>query len=314
MPSPSFHLPPTAVTAGWDRDHTPVLTVPSGAVIVVEANDCSHGQITPDGPAPRIRDLDWSRMDLISGPIYVEGAMPGDVLQVDLIDLRPGSFGWSANHPGLGLLTDEFPDEWLYIWDLRGDRAPYVNGITVPIEPMAGFVGVTPAEQGVHSPIPPRPLTGGNMDVRQMGPGSTVFLPVEVEGALFGTGDPHAAQGDGEVAGSAIEAPMTITLRLTVRRDLAIHSPEYIVRRAIERPSAAARGYYVTTGIGPDLLEACRTAVRQMIRRLVRDRGLQAMEAYMLCSVAMDLKISQVVDIPNVTVSAFLPNDLFPDP
>jgi len=311
MELPSFHLPRTAVTFGWSRDHQPLLTVPSGAEVVVEADECSHGQITPGATASTIRNLDFDRVDLASGPVHVEGARPGDALQVDILDMKVGSYGWSANHPGYGLLTEDFPDAWLYIWDLTGPRAAYVRGITVPIEPMAGVVGVAPSEPGVHDPIPPR-VTGGNMDSRYMGPGTTIFLPVEVEGALFGIGDPHAAQGDGEVAGAGIEAPMTITVRLTVRRDLHLESPEYVVRRPLERPSAAAAGYYVTTGIGPDLLESSKNAVRRMIRRLERDHGLDPMEAYMLCSVALDLKITEIVDNPNFMVSAFMPNDLFP--
>jgi acetamidase/formamidase len=311
MESPSFHLPRSAVTFGWSSDHAPLLLVPSGAEIVVEADECSNGQITPAATASMIRTLDFRRVDLASGPVYVEGARPGDALQVDILDMKVGSYGWSANYPGTGLLTEDFPDEWLYIWDLTGLRAPYVRGITVPIEPMAGVIGVAPSEPGIHDPIPPR-NTGGNMDSRYMGPGSIVFLPIEVEGALFGIGDPHAAQGDGEVAGSGIEAPMTITVRLTVRPDLHLESPEYVVRRPLERPSAAAAGYYVTTGIGPDLLESSKSAVRRMIRRLERDHGLEPMEAYMLCSVALDLKITEIVDKPNFMVSAFLPNDLFP--
>ena len=249
-------------------------------------------------------------MDLISGPVFVEGARPGDVLQVDLLDLELGSYGWSANYPGSGLLPDDFPDPWLYLWDITGPRAPYLGGISVPIEPMVGIVGCTPVAPGVHSPIPPL-RTGGNMDVKHIGRGSTVYLPVEVDGALFGTGDPHAAQGDGEVGGSGIEAPMRIRMRLTVRRDMVIDSPEYEVRRPLERATAAAAGYYVTTGIGPDLYEASRGAVRRMIDRLTRTRGLEPIEAYELCSVALDLKISEIVDHPNFVVSAFLPNDLF---
>jgi acetamidase/formamidase len=313
MQVPSFHLPRTAVTFGWSRDHRPLLTVPSGAEIVVDADECSHGQVLPGATKAIIRNLDFERVDLASGPVYVEGARAGDTLQVDILEMKVGAYGWSANHPGYGLLTEEYPDEWLYVWDLTtGPAAQYVRGIAVPIEPMAGVVGVAPAEPGIHDPIPPR-RTGGNMDIKHVGPGTTLYLPVEVDGALFGVGDPHAAQGDGEVAGSGIEAPMQITVRLTVRRDIALETPEYIVRRPLERPSAAAAGYHVTTGVGPDLLEEAKNAIRRMIRRLGHDHGLDPMEAYMLCSVACDLKISEIVDNPNYIVSAFLPNDLFPE-
>ena len=306
---PSFHLPLDAVSFGWSRDHAPLLVIPSGAEIVVDAAECSNGQVVPGSTAEAIRTIDFGQVDPIAGPIHVEGARPGDVLQVDLLRLEVGSYGWSANYPGSGLLPDDFPDPWLYVWDVSGPRAPYLGGISVPIEPMVGIVGCTPSAPGVHSSIPPL-RTGGNLDAKHVCSGTTIYLPVEVEGALLGLGDPHAAQGDGEVGGSGIECPMRITARVTVRRDLDIDTPEYEVRRPLERASAAAAGYYVTTGVGPDLFEAARTAVRRMIVRLERTSGLAPIEAYELCSVALDLKISEIVDHPNYVVSAYLPNDV----
>ncbi len=308
----SHHLPRPAVSLGWSRDHAPALTVPSGAEIVVDAPDCSNGQVGPGATADIIERIDWDQVDLISGPVFVEGAQPGDVLQVDILDMVLGSYGYSANYPGAGLLQEDFPDPWVYIWELGAERAPYLAGISVPIEPMIGIVGCTPAAPGVHSAIPPL-RTGGNLDAKHIGPGTTVYLPVEVEGALFGTGDPHAAQGDGEVGGSGIEVASKLHLRLTVRKDLRLDAPEYEVRRPLERASAAAAGYYVTTGIGPDLYEASKAAVRRMIDRLTQTRGLEPVAAYELCSVAMDLKLSEIVDHPNFVVSAYLPNDLFDD-
>jgi acetamidase/formamidase len=149
------------------------------------------------------------------------------------------------------------------------------------------------------------------MDTRQLGPGATLYLPVEVEGALFGVGDTHAAQGDGEVCGTAIEAPMTVALRLTVRRDLEIDAPEFDVARPLERPAAAAAGYHATTGIGPDLMGAARQSVERMVAYLECQHDLSREQAYALCSVAVDLRISEVVDAPNWVVSAFVPQDLF---
>ncbi len=306
----SFHLPTTGISYGWSRDHEALLRVPSGSEIVFESSDCSYGQIHRDSTAATIGAIDIASLDPIGGPIFVEGARPGDVLQVDLLDLVPGSYGWSANYPGEGLLPEDFPDPWLYVWDLTlGGRTPYVANISVPIEPMLGIVGCTPAAPGVHDSIPPL-RTGGNMDAKHVGIGTTVYLPVEVEGALLGLGDPHAAQGDGEVGGSGIETSMTVTARVTVRRDFSIAMPQYEVRRPLERASAAAAGYYVTTGIGPDILDASKTAVRGMIDHLVATRGLEPVEAYELCSVALDLKMSELVD-RNVVISGFLPNDLF---
>jgi len=169
---------------------------------------------------------------------------------------------------------------------------------------------VAPAEPGVHSVIPPRRV-GGNLDTRQLGPGTTLYLPVEVDGALFGVGDTHAAQGDGEVCGTAIESPMSVSIRLSVRRDLSVDAPEFDVTTPLERPGAAASGYHATTGVAPDLLIATRDAIERMIVYLTRGRGLDASQAYALCSVAVDLRISEVVDMPNYVVAAFLPNDIF---
>ena len=151
---------------------------------------------------------------------------------------------------------------------------------------------------------------GGNLDTRQLGPGATLYLPVEVDGALFGVGDTHGAQGDGEVCGTAIEAAMTVSLRLTVRRDLAIDGPEFDVTRPLERPGAAAAGYHATTGIAPDLMLAARHSVERMIVHLEHTYGLDPEQACALYSVAVDLRISEVVDAPNWVVSAFLARDI----
>ncbi len=311
VPTPTIHVTRDRVRFGWDRTFEPIATVVSGAEVVVEIQDASAGQIGRDSDAGTVGDLDFGLVNPVAGPILVEGAEAGDVLQVDILDVVPGDFGWTANIPGFGLLADDFPEPWLHVWQLEGGVGRYRHGIRVPLEPFCGVIGVAPAEEGLHSVVPPRRV-GGNMDIKQLRPGATLYLPVEVDGALFGIGDSHGAQGDGEVCGCAIEAPMTASVRLTVRRDLAIDGPEFDVRRPLERTSAAAAGYHVTTGIEPDLLEAARSATRRMIAYIVATHGLTPAEAYGLCSVAVDLKISEVVDAPNWLVSAFLPGDLFP--
>jgi acetamidase/formamidase len=210
--------------------------------------------------------------------------------------------------PGFGLLADQFPDPWVHTWPISGDGPmEYLPGIEVPYAPFCGVIGVAPAEPGVHSVVPPRRV-GGNLDVHHLGPGATLYLPIEVEGALLGLGDTHAAQGDGEVCGTAVEAPMAVTLRVTLRQDLRIDGPEYEVTRPQAR---TAGGFYATTGVGPDLFAAARDAVARMIEHLTRTRGLDAQHAYALCSVAADLQISEIVDAPNWVVSAVLPNRIF---
>jgi acetamidase/formamidase len=312
VPSQTIHVAREQVRFGWDRNFEPSHTVRSGDEIVVETQDASAGQIRRGATVETVRTLDFERVNPVSGPILVEGARPGDVLQIDLLEMVPGDFGWTAQIPGFGLLADEYPEPWLHLWTLEGGRASFRTGISVPVEPFCGVIGVAPAAPGLHSVVPPRRV-GGNMDIRQLGAGATLYLPVEVDGALLGIGDTHGAQGDGEVCGTAIESAMTVRARVTVRRDVAIDGPEFDVRRPLERPSAAWAGYHVTTGIAPDLLEAARVAVRRMIAYLGATRDLGPAEAYGLCSVAVDLKISEVVDAPNWVVSAFLPGDLFSD-
>lgn len=311
MTATGVHIGLTDVSFGWSREHEPALVIASGNEVTVDIPECSNGQVGPDATVQLFEQIDFSQIDPISGPIYVEGARPGDVLEVEVLRLVPGGYGWSANYPGTGLLTEEFPDAWLYIWDLTtGARARYVRDVWVPVEPMLGIVGCTPASPGPHPAIPPQ-RTGGNMDCKYIREGTRVFLPVEVEGALLGIGDPHAAQGDGEAGGSGIEAPMEVTVRVTVRRDRSIGCPELEVTRPLERPSAATAGYYATMGIGPDLYSAAQEAMRSMVARVTRTYGLEDIEAYALCSVAADLKISEIVNDPNYVVSAFLPLDLF---
>jgi len=310
MTTQSLHVLREQIHNGWSREHLPVLTVASGAEVGFETTDASGGQIRPGSTHESVRGLDFERVNPVCGPVLVEGARPGDTLQVDILAVEPGGYGWTAIIPGFGLLADCFPDPWLHNWELEGGWATFTDEVHVPLQPFCGVLGVAPAEPGLHSVVPPRRV-GGNLDTRQLGPGATLYLPVEVEGALFGVGDTHGAQGDGEVCGTAIEGAMSVTLRLTVRHDLDIDAPEFEVTRPLERPEAAAAGYHATTGVGPDLMAAARQSVQAMIAHLESHRALSREQAYALCSVAVDLRISEIVDAPNWVVSAFLPNDLF---
>jgi acetamidase/formamidase len=185
-----------------------------------------------------------------------------------------------------------------------------VDGIEVPIDMFPGTIGVAPDGPGEHDTLPPRSV-GGNMDVKHMTAGSTVYLPVEVEGALFSTGDCHAAQGDGEVCVTVIEAPMFVTARFGLEKQAGIEQPRFETEGPFT-PTGSDEPTYGTTGIADDLMEATKLAVRHMIDHLHRERDLSREEAYILCSAAVDLKISEVVDAPNWTVSAYLPENVFP--
>jgi acetamidase/formamidase len=197
----------------------------------------------------------------------------------------------------------------LKVWELNGDYAYFKPGIRIPLEPFCGVMGVAPAESGSLDTIPPR-LNGGNIDIKQLVKGSKLFLPVLHPTALFSLGDAHAAQGDGEVCGTAIETPMVVTVRFGLHKGASIPELQYTTPgSAVEK--ANKKGYYVTTGHSPDLFVAAQQATRHMISHLAKHYDLTSHEAYALCSVAVDLRVSEVVDAPNWLISAFLPLDIF---
>jgi acetamidase/formamidase len=297
----------------WDRDRDPVLEVSSRDVVRVDCRDADDGQLHEGMTVEDLREHSIVGHAL-TGPIAVEGCEPGDVLQVDVLDVEHGDWGYTHFRPaeeGVGLLPEEFDDPWAYIWDLGEDNGHFVDGIEVPLDPFPGVLGVAPDAAGPHSTSPPRRV-GGNMDGKHLTEGATLFLPVEVENALFSVGDGHAAQGDGEVCIAGIEAPINVTVRLTARRDLSIDRPQFRTDGPFEPAGLDGGAAIATSGVGGDLYEAARSAVRQLIDRLERERGLDRREAYVLCSVAADLKINELVN-PNTVVSAYLAERLFPE-
>ena len=293
---------------GWSRERAPLLTVAPGEAVEFDVVDGGGGQITPESTAATIATLDFSTLLPLTGPIAVDGAEPGDTLEITILDLDPCGWGWSAIIPGFGVLADEFTEPALHIWRYdRSGRVPAAFGdhARVPIRPFPGTLGVAPGEPGLHSALPPRNV-GGNLDTRDICSGARLRLPVEVPGALFSIGDTHAAQGDGELAGSAIESSMRVALRFDLLKGKTFGGPWFDTPGPITR-HLDARGYHVTSGIGPDLLEAARDAVRRMIEVLAHLHGLPAREAYMLCSVCADLRINELVNQPNWVVSLYFP-------
>ncbi|MFC4356575.1 acetamidase/formamidase family protein [Halobium salinum] len=297
----------------WDNSLDPVLTVEPGEVVRFECRDALNGQVGPDSTVEEFANASFDPVHPLTGPVAVEGAEPGDALVVELLDFEHKGWGYTGFMPGemgLGLLPEEFEDAGYHAWEFEDGVATFVDGIEVPIEMFPGTIGVAPGEPGEHDTLPPRNV-GGNMDVKHMTAGSTVYLPVEVEGALFSTGDCHAAQGDGEVCVTGIEAPMFVTARFDVRKDADIDQPQFETEGPFT-PTGRDEPMYGTTGIADDLMEATKLAVLHMIDHLESERGLSRGEAYILCSAAVDLKISEVVDAPNWTVSAYLPESIFP--
>lgn len=246
----------------------------------------------------------------------MEGAEPGDVLAIEFLELETASFGWTAIFPGFGLLSDEFPDAQLKIWDLQSCKdkgyTEFKRGIHVPIKPFLGVVGVAPEAEGEFSTIPPY-ITGGNIDCKHITAGSTLFLPVKNSGGLLSLGDGHAAQGDGEVCGTAIETQMRAKVRITVQKNRPwVQGPHYITDGSASKAAGFDdKGEYASVGIDADLREAARKAVRGQIDWLVGEKALDRVEAYMLVSVAGDLRISEIVDMPHYAVACSIPLNIF---
>jgi acetamidase/formamidase len=297
---------------GWDRSIAPVLKVTPGSVVEIEAVDAGGGQISADSTLEDVKNIDFERVNPVTGPVFVDGAEPGDALKVTIMSLKSSGWGWSAVIPGFGLLADQFDEPALYIWEYDAQTlapASYLKGARVPLKPFPGTIGVAPAPSGAHSVVNPRPV-GGNMDTRDLSAGSVLYLPVEVPGALFSLGDAHAAQGDGEVCGTAIESPMQVTVKLEVEKGMQLRFPRFSTPGPVTR-HLDDKGYEVTTGIGPDLMESARAAVSDMVDMLAARHGYTRAEAYMLCSVCADLRISEIVDMPDWIVSFYFPRAVF---
>ncbi|MEX2649051.1 MAG: acetamidase/formamidase family protein [Alphaproteobacteria bacterium] len=297
---------------GWSRDHAPVATVAPGEAVEFEVVDGGGGQVTRTSTARTIAELDFATLLPLTGPVVIDGARPGDVLKITVLDLTPSGWGWSAVIPGFGVLADDFREPTLHLWDYDpSGRAPAMFGAAarIPIRPFPGTLGLALAEPGLHSALPPRHV-GGNLDTRDIAAGTELYLPVEVTGGLFSVGDTHAAQGDGELAGSAIESPMRIALTFEVLRGFRLDGPWFTTGGPVTS-HLDRKGYHVTCGIGPDVMTSARDAVRRMIDVLGRLHGVAAVDAYMLCSVCADLRLSEVVNKPNVVVSLYFPRLVF---
>ena len=302
---------------GWDNAIAPAERVEPGATILFHCHDSSAGQLGPSSTVADVSTLDFGKINPVSGPIFVEGAAPGDALKITIDSFAPqphggAGFGWTANIPGFGLLADQFTDPALHVWKYdAATLAPVMFGREgrVPLKPFAGTIGCAPAEKGLHSVVPPRRV-GGNLDIRDLAAGTTLYLPVEVAGGLFSVGDTHAAQGDGEVCGTAIESPMDVVLTLDLVKGANLKSPRFTTPGPVTR-HLDAKGYEVTTGIGPDLMSAARDAVASMVDFLGATRGMSAVDAYMLVSTCGDLRISEIVDMPNWVVSFYFPRCVF---
>ena len=349
---------------GHNRLHPsipPILEVEEGEEVVLQTRDGVDGQLGPSATAADIPNVDPGAVHPLTGPVFVKGALPGDLLEVEFLDVVPEPTGFTGIMPGLGLLRDVFTTPYLVQWSMAEGwaTAPQLPGVRVPGAPFMGVSVVAPSldqvnrwaererrvvEQGFFAMVadpngavpgsgpaateglrtlPPRE-NGGNFDIKQLTKGSKLLLPVAVEGALFSVGDGHFAQGDGEVCVTAIEMSATAAVRFRLLKGEAsrhnIRGPRFVLQDYFTDPRwAVPRRFVATIGIpvtedgvneAENLTLACKNALLRMIE-LLQERGWSAEQAYVLCSVAADLRIGNVVDVPNYAVSALLPEDIF---
>jgi len=306
----THHLDTSGMHNFWDNSVPPRIHIRPGDTVVFETVEASVNQITPQSTHADIGRLDFGRVNAVTGPVFVEGAQPGDALLVEVVSFKHKGWGWNAVIPHFGLLADEFPDPYLHIYKLGPRYCEFRENILIPFEPFCGEMGVAPRLPGRLDAIPPRE-NGGNLDTRHLGQGAKVMFPVFVPGALFSCGDCHSAQGDGEINGTGIESNMTVTLRFDVVKDAHLAEMRFLTSPHRRLTQADRRGYYVTTAQGPDLFKNAQQAVRYMLDHLTTEYHMTREQAYCLCGAAVDLKISQIVDAPNYMVSAYLPLSIF---
>jgi acetamidase/formamidase len=293
----------------WDRSLKPRLHIELGDEVQIECVDASGGQVAPGSTLPEYLSIDRTRIHALTGPIWIESAEPGDVLQVDVLATRHGGWGWSSVVEGLGFLKDRFREPYLFHWLLEGEATRSLEPAIVPVRPFLGVMGVARAQDGAFRTRPPGPF-GGNLDVRELCAGSTLYLPVYNAGALFSCGDGHAAQGDGEVCINGIECPLDVTLRFRLHKHQPLTGPIVEASERTARDSTSDAWVVVESGI--DLAETARTATLRMIDLLVSRWGFSEVHAYLLCSVALKLRLSQVVNEPMFTVSAAVSKQILP--
>jgi formamidase len=347
----------------WHPDIPPVLRCDPGDDVIMETRDAFDGQFPRDVSLDVVNAPNLDLLHPLTGPVYINGAEPGDLLDIEILHIEPDSDGYTSQVPGFGFLRDVFPGPCKVNWDIADGWATSKDlpGVRIPGAPFMGIIGLAPSyetlakttarEQALldrggyvlpptaHAAVPadgviaarglrtvPPREQGGNTDIKQLSAGAHLLIPVDTPGALFSAGDSHYAQGDCETCGTAIEMNATLHVRFGLRKGEAaqkgIRYPRFYRKDYYLPPEfAAPRRFFATTGISvtPDGVDhsedvslTARNALLEMIDHL-GERGWTPQQAYTICSVAVDLKISQLVDVPNMLVSAFLPEDIFVD-
>ena len=278
-----------------DKENKPVLKINSGDKVIFECRDAFNQVIKKPGDLPI--NFDMEHINPATGPVYIEEAEPGDTLEVHIEKIDLADQGACCIIPNFGFIAEDFPEPWTRIIPIKDGYAEFSSTIKIPIDPFPGTIIVAPPE-GAHGTLIPKEY-GGNMDSKACRVGTTVYLPIFVKGALFGVGDVHAVQGDGEVCGTAVEIDADVTIKLVVNKE-----------KKIKRPQYETDEYFMTTAWGETTDEAAKIALRDMIDWLVAEKKLTREEAYALCSCTVDIRVSQFVDV-TPGVRAVLPKNIF---
>ena len=346
----------------WHPDIKPTAEIDPGAVIAIETRDALDGQVGANSTTADVAACDLGLIHPLTGPVYINGAEPGDLLEVTIIEVAAEATGFTCQIPGFGFLRDIFTEPHIIRWRIEDNFATSSDlpGVRLPGAPFMGVIGLAPSHELLETinkreaalldrggmVLPPDSAgavpatsaictnalrtvapheTGGNLDIKQLTAGTTLRIPVYVPGALFSVGDAHFAQGDNESCGTAVEMAATFYGSFKVLkgeaakrgiRDVQFYRDDYFTapEMAVPQRFFATTGQSVTRdGVAhaEDATLAARNALLNMIDHLVDERGYTAQQAYAICSVAVDLKISEMVDVPNIVVSAFLPLDIF---
>jgi len=300
-----FKLSAEPTHSVWDRSLEPRLRIVPGDEVRIECKDASGGQVYPGMTVEEFQKIDRNRIHSLTGPLWIEGAEAGDVLQVDVLEIEHHGWGWSSVIPGLGFLKERFATPYFFNWKLDGSETRSLSPAILPLRPFLGVMGVARADDGQFRTRPPGSF-GGNLDVRELCAGSTLYLPVYNPGARFSCGDGHAAQGDGEVCINGIECPLDVTLRFQLHKQQPLAGPIVEAREEVVADS------WVVVECGEDLATAARNATHRMVDLLVSRWGMEEVQAYVLCSVALRLRLSQVVNEPVYTVSGAISKQILP--
>lgn len=294
----------------WNNAYPPRLTVQPGDTVRMQMKDASDGQVQPGMTGDEFAAIDKTRIHALTGPIAIAGAEPGDVLVVDILEYQHEGWAWTSIIPGIGLLNEDFENHYLHHWTLEADYTDSMPGVRLPLQPFCGIMGVQRAEEGEFRTRPPGPF-GGNMDVKHLRAGTQLRLPIFTTGAGFCAGDSHATQGDGEVSINGMEAPMTVTVKLGLQKQTPLTGPELTVPGPLQAAPSNDSQWHVFIESHEDIRTAAQNVVRRAIDYLMKRPGLSAEQAYVLCSVVLDLKLSQMVNVPVTTVSGYLPESIF---